>query len=311
MPSVHSLNISSFEFHAVTVTHPSKLNIVVLYCPPGPLSTFLDELDTLLSSFPEDGTPIILLGDFNLQPESSQLSSVASLLQSLTLTQSPSPATHKAGNQLDLVFTRSCATSELTVTPLHVSDHFFISFSLSYPLSHNSSNNLPSVTFRRNLCTLSHSSLSTSALSALPPPASFVNLHIDVATSTFNSCLSQFLDSLCPLVSKPARSSPPCPWLTDSLRSSRTTLRAAERKWRKSRSQDDLASYHTLLAAFTSATTSAKTTFFQSKINTCMSNPRKLFSTFSSLLIPPPPPSPSSLSADDFLIHFEEKVAMI
>ncbi|KAJ8340789.1 hypothetical protein SKAU_G00330800 [Synaphobranchus kaupii] len=39
--------------------------------------------------------------------------------------------------------------------------------------------------------------------------------------------------------------------------------------------------------------------------------PRKLFSTFSSLLIPPPPPSPTSLSADDFLIHFEEKVAMI
>ncbi|KAJ8336869.1 hypothetical protein SKAU_G00380890, partial [Synaphobranchus kaupii] len=85
---------------------------------------------TLLSSFPEDGTPVILLGDFNLQPESSQLSNVASLLQSLALTQSPSPATHKAGNQLDLLFTRSCATSELTVTPLHVSDHFFISFSL-------------------------------------------------------------------------------------------------------------------------------------------------------------------------------------
>ncbi|KAJ8369183.1 hypothetical protein SKAU_G00092110 [Synaphobranchus kaupii] len=88
-------------------------------------------------------------------------------------------------------------------------------------------------------------------------------------------------------------------------------LRAAERKLRKSRSPDDLASYHTLLAAFTAATTSAKTSFFQSKIDACVSNPRKLFSTFSSLLIPPPPPSPSSLSADDFLTHFEGKVAMI
>ncbi|KAJ8364669.1 hypothetical protein SKAU_G00135000 [Synaphobranchus kaupii] len=108
--------------------------------------------DTLLSSFPEDGTPVILLGDFNLQPDSSQLSSVASLLQSFALTQSPSPATHKG-----------------------------------------------------------------------------------------------------------ARPSSPSPWLTDSLRSSRTMLQAAERKWRKSRSPDDLASYHTLLAAFTAATTSAKT----------------------------------------------------
>ncbi|KAJ8349802.1 hypothetical protein SKAU_G00249320, partial [Synaphobranchus kaupii] len=81
----------------------------------GPLSAFLDELDTLLSSFPEDGTPVILLGDFSLQPESSELSSGASLLQSFALTQSPSPATHKTGNQLDLVLTRSCTTSELTV----------------------------------------------------------------------------------------------------------------------------------------------------------------------------------------------------
>ncbi|KAJ8354629.1 hypothetical protein SKAU_G00221960 [Synaphobranchus kaupii] len=87
-------------------------------------------------------------------------------------------------------------------------------------------------------------------------------------------------------------------------------LRAAERKWRKSRSPDDLASYHTLLAAFTAATTSAKTSFFQSKTDACVSNPLKLFSTFSSLLIPPPPASPS-LSADDFLTHFEGKVATI
>ncbi|KAJ8340788.1 hypothetical protein SKAU_G00330790 [Synaphobranchus kaupii] len=96
--------MKSLHFLALTET----------WITPGPLSAFLDELDTLLSSFPEDGTPIILLGDFNLQPESSQLSSVTSLLQSLALTQSPSPATHKAGNQLDLVFNRSCATSELT-----------------------------------------------------------------------------------------------------------------------------------------------------------------------------------------------------
>ncbi|KAJ8375670.1 hypothetical protein SKAU_G00062500, partial [Synaphobranchus kaupii] len=171
----------------------------------GPLGAFLDELDTLLSSFPEDGTPVILLGDFNLQPDSSQLSSVTSLLQSFALTQSPSPATHKGGNQLDLVLTRSCATSELTVTSLHVSDHFFISFSLSCPLSLNSANNPPAVMFRRNLRTLSHSSLTTSALSAHPPPATFAKMPIDVATSVFNPCLSQSLNSLCPLVSKPTQ----------------------------------------------------------------------------------------------------------
>ncbi|KAG5848596.1 hypothetical protein ANANG_G00100180, partial [Anguilla anguilla] len=38
----------------------------------GPLGSFLDELDTLLSSFPEDGTPLILLGDFNIHLDASQ-----------------------------------------------------------------------------------------------------------------------------------------------------------------------------------------------------------------------------------------------
>ena len=124
----------------------------ILYGLPG-----WTELETLLSSFPEYGTPVILLGDFNLPSESHQSSSVTLHLQSFALTLSSSPATHKAGNQLDLVFTRSCSAPQLTVTLLHVSDHEFVSLSLSYPPSH--SNNSPTVTFTRNLCTLSHSYL--------------------------------------------------------------------------------------------------------------------------------------------------------
>lgn len=55
----------SFEVHAVTVTHAVQLNIVVLYRPPGSLGYFLEEIDVLLSNFPENGPPLILLGDFN------------------------------------------------------------------------------------------------------------------------------------------------------------------------------------------------------------------------------------------------------
>ena len=41
----------SFEFHDVTVCCPLKLNIVVIYRPPGAFVEFLNELDTLISSF--------------------------------------------------------------------------------------------------------------------------------------------------------------------------------------------------------------------------------------------------------------------
>ncbi|XP_056441440.1 uncharacterized protein LOC130378857 [Gadus chalcogrammus] len=54
---------SAFELHAVTVTIPIKLSIVVIYRPPGPFRDFYDEMDALLSCFPEDGTP--RLGEFH------------------------------------------------------------------------------------------------------------------------------------------------------------------------------------------------------------------------------------------------------
>ncbi len=63
---------SSFESHAITITHPAKIHFVVVYRPPGQLGNFLEELDVLLSNFPEDGTPLVLLGDFNIHLEKPQ-----------------------------------------------------------------------------------------------------------------------------------------------------------------------------------------------------------------------------------------------
>ncbi|KAK3549325.1 hypothetical protein QTP70_034551 [Hemibagrus guttatus] len=50
----------------VSVTSPINLFIIVIYRPPGPLGDFLEEMDTLLSVFPSDSTPLTVLGDFHL-----------------------------------------------------------------------------------------------------------------------------------------------------------------------------------------------------------------------------------------------------
>ena len=62
---------SAFELHAVTVTHPIKIFIVVIYRPPGP--HFYDEMDALLSCFPQNGTPLVILGDFKILPDKLHL----------------------------------------------------------------------------------------------------------------------------------------------------------------------------------------------------------------------------------------------
>ena len=64
---------------------------------------------------------------------------------------------------------------------------------------------------------------------------------------------------------------------------------------KKSRHPDDLSHYHFLLSDFPSTVSAARSAFYLSMINSSASNPRKLFSLFSSLLNSPTPslPSPS------------------
>ncbi len=73
---------SSFESISVTITHPFKINFVVVYRPQG---NFLDEFDVLLSTFPEDGTPLVILGDFNIHIDKPQAADFHTLLAPFNL----------------------------------------------------------------------------------------------------------------------------------------------------------------------------------------------------------------------------------
>ncbi|XP_076155180.1 uncharacterized protein LOC143138640 [Alosa pseudoharengus] len=307
-PLLPSNKYVSFEFHAITVIAPAKLYVLVIYRPPGQLGDFLDELDTLLSSIPEHDCPLLLLGDINIHLDAPGSADFLALIHSFDLKLVQSPPTHKAGKELDLIFTRNCSTDTLTVTPLHLSDHFFIQFNVS--LTEQPPAPQPMVTFRRNIRNLSPTHFSSVVASGLPPLNTFSSLEVNEATDSLCSTLSSCLDELCPLTTRPARSKHSHPWLNDTLRSQRTRLRAAERKWHKSKLTDDLKNYQTLLASFSASITAAKTAFYNDKINSA-TDTRKLFSTFKSLLNPQMPPPPSSLTADTLASFFTNKVAAI
>ncbi len=123
-------NIHSLESHAITVTATVKLHVVVIYRPPGQLGTFLKELDGLLSSFPEDGSPLIVFGDFNINLDKPYAANFHSLLASFDLKHLTATSTHKSGSQLDFIYTRNCVADNVLVKSLHTSDHYFITFNL-------------------------------------------------------------------------------------------------------------------------------------------------------------------------------------
>ncbi len=112
---------------------PIKLQIVVIYHPPGQiLAPSLEELDGLLSSFMENGTPLLVFGDFNIHLEKPYATDFHSLLASLDLKRLTTTSTQKSGKQLDLIYTRDCTADNILVQPLHISDHFFIKFTLYF-----------------------------------------------------------------------------------------------------------------------------------------------------------------------------------
>ncbi len=242
----------------------------------------------LLSNFPEDGTPLVLLGDFNIHLEKPQATDFNTLLTSFDLKRVSTTATHKSGNRLDLIYTRYCSTDNTLVTPLHTSDHFLITSNLT--LTPNIAHAPSQVTFRRNLRSLSPSRLSSMVSSALPSPSQFSALDTNSATDTLCSTLTSCLNNFCPLSSRPARATPSAPWLSDVLREHRTKLRAAERKWHKSKNSTDLSVYQSHLSSFSANVSTAKMTYYHNKINNCsdsraLSKRSLLFSVLLPLLL--------------------------
>ncbi|XP_051575377.1 uncharacterized protein LOC127453187 [Myxocyprinus asiaticus] len=168
----------------------------------------------------------------------------------------------------------------------------------------------PLVSFHHNLRSLSPSRLSTAVSTSLPTLNVFSTLDVNTATDTLSSTLTTCLDNICPISSRPACTTPPSPWLSDDLREHQTDLRAAERRWWKSKDSADLGKYQFLLATFSDNFKSAKNSYYQNKINST-TDTRSLFRTFNTLLCPPPPPPDTSLTPDVFASFFTNKVTSI
>ncbi len=141
---------------------------VVVYRPPGPQGNFLDELDVLLSTFPEDVNPLVMIGDFNIHMDKHHAADFHTLLASFDLNRVLTMATHKSGNQLDFIYTRHCSTDHVLVSLLHTSDHFILTLNLN--MVPDTTHTPPHVIFRHNLRSLSPSRLSAMVSFSLPPP---------------------------------------------------------------------------------------------------------------------------------------------
>lgn len=92
-----------------------------------------------------------------------------SLLSSFSISYNHSPPTNMGGNILDPVFSCPTSISDLNVTPFHLSDHHFVSFSLHSPVLSASTPSYILSTYP-NIQSLSSSMLIFNILTLLPNP---------------------------------------------------------------------------------------------------------------------------------------------
>uniref|UniRef100_A0A8C5PQJ1 Reverse transcriptase domain-containing protein n=1 Tax=Leptobrachium leishanense TaxID=445787 RepID=A0A8C5PQJ1_9ANUR len=291
------------------VFSPLALRVAVIYRPPGPTSQFFDHFATWLSHFLSSNLPCLILGDFNIpidDPSAPAASKLLSLTSSLGLTQSSLLPTHRDGHAIDLVFSNLCSISEFNCRPFPISDHHLLSFNLSGLPKHPAPP--PRTHTRRNLHAVDPHQFSN-LLHHLPHTSSFTCP--DAATNHYNTTLISALDTLAPLRLCKAPRRQLQPWHTLQTRYLQRCSRTAERAWRKSRSEADFVHFKFILRSYTSALHLAKQSFFSSLISTLSSNPKRLWSTFNTLLYPPAPPPSAAFSAQDLADYFLSKTLTI
>ena len=126
--------------------------------------------------------------------------------------------------------------------------------------------------------------------------------------------LRSVLDLVAPLKHKTVRPSPVSPWYNAETRSLKQSTRNLERLWRRSRTENSLSAWKNSLKAYKQALRSAKTRYYSSLIEENKNNPRFLFSTVARLTnshSSVDPSIPLSLSCDDFLKFFNDKIINI
>lgn len=239
-PKSFELCLFHIEFHSHVVV------VASIYRPPNTtLAMFYDELRELCSSL-VCYSHYILLGDFNLsfKPDSALPSLWSDLLETFSLTQHITEATHDSGNILDMVVSNSPEIiSEIKMID-GISDHRCILFSLATPTIpvpppiHGQYRSLKSININEFKYDL-QAKLSLRVLAYSPEPIHSNLSETEKLTNFVLNSFTEVLNAHAPLRNK--RHTPRCniPWWSNSIRREKKVVRSCERRWRNTKTDAD------------------------------------------------------------------------
>ena len=306
---------TTFEAQVLLVNAHSPILCALVYRPPKVTTSFLQEFSELLSFMASHSDKLLILGDFNIHiccPTKPMVNEFLILMDSFNLTQSISGPTHLRGHTLDLVLSQGLCISNVNVTNIAVSDHYLIEFECCWPSPPLPPPQPYHLARSFNSATPTHfCDLFELTLPLLPhphPPELFPCTDIEELVSLLNQACSHTLDQIAPLKLKRPKTTIPTPWLNDSTRALRQACRRAERKWKQHKLQVTYEIFKQQLKLYQLSVKEAKADYFAQLINTQAHRPRVLFKTIHSFLNPAVNPADTSITCEEFLKFFIEKI---
>ncbi|KAK3755485.1 hypothetical protein QZH41_001053 [Actinostola sp. cb2023] len=312
----------SFEFSEWNISvHGRALKTIAIYRPPyseaHPIGStvFIDEFSTYLESIVMCPGILLIAGDFNFHlddPSDYDSKKFHDLLDTFGLSQHVTMATHTSGHTLDLIISRS--SNDINVQSLQttysISDHRFVECKLSVPgpclsVKEIHLRKLRQINVDAFRADIASSELCNSQLVSL-----------EDLTQCYNVTLSKILDKHAPLKRKVIVVRPRVPWFTVELKDLKAKRRKLERKWLKSKHQNDRDAYRSICNQYSALLKDTKKKHYAELIDQCAGDSKKLFQVVNSLCKerrenPLPSHEDPRQLADDFGEFFIRKIEMI
>ena len=309
------VNISSFEYlYGYATTSRGQLVLLAIYRPGSQAlsSTFYDDLSAAFERVTTYSCPVVICGDLNIhvdQPDDPNAVRFHQLLASFGYVQHVTGQTHVAGHTLDLVITRSETEITGVLTGAMISDHALVRFNLSEKKPCVVDEWTTSRAWRRlsrdNFASDLAASRLCSNLDALADSS------VDQLAELYRDVLTDLLDRHCPVVKVRRRPKQKTPWFDADCRAARRRARAAERRFRRNRTDKNRQEWTDRLKAMRLLYEEKNVNYWRSEIDASKGNTRRLWQTFKSVLGEASTVDTDAHTADDFAAFFKDKVEAV
>lgn len=305
------------EFTIALFNNNLRVTISVIYRPPSSsCSLFLEEFSEFLeSSFYLKNH--LVIGDFNIHFDSSELSTVRKfkeLITSFGFIQQANSSTHIHGHIIDFILTRPLdnIVPTVTITDIGISDHFLLLGEIEI----NNTNKCFKSVSSRNWKQFNLDSFNSDLIHSPLLQTNISALSLTESVNLYNSTLTQLIDVHAPTVTKRVSTRPNTEWFTKDILEAIRTRRKLERIWRTSKREADRKSFINQRNYVKSLVHQTKSTFYRNFISENKTNSKNLWSTVKLLLNRKQPSILPSYNtayecANNFVSFFSEKISRI